>query len=98
MSQVDVTIMGVPYRLSCKDDEEAKLREVAALVDTKMCAIRDGSRIRGNDRIAVMACLSIAAELLVLKAPDAPIPENALSELREKTDSMTRLIESAMKP
>lgn len=98
MSQVDVTIMGLPYRLTCKDDEEAKLREAVSLVDKKMCAIRDGNRVRSNDRIAVMACLSMAVELLALKSPDAPIPEKALSEIREKMDSMTRLIESAMLP
>ena len=41
MIQVDVTIMGQPYKLACKEDEEAALRKAAAFVDRKMCAIRD---------------------------------------------------------
>ncbi|MBR7069385.1 MAG: cell division protein ZapA [Oxalobacter sp.] len=95
MSQLDVSIMGQAYRLSCRDEEEGKLRQAVAYVDGKMRAIRDAGRIRGTDRIAVMVCLSMAAELLTLKSPDAPLSEAALTELRQKVDAMTRIIDSA---
>jgi cell division protein ZapA len=59
--QIDVTIMGQPYRLVCKAEEERALREAAAFLDKKMTAIRDAGRVKGNDRIAVMAALGMAA-------------------------------------
>jgi cell division protein ZapA len=36
MIHLDVTIMGQPYKLVCKEDEEAALRKAAAFVDRKM--------------------------------------------------------------
>jgi cell division protein ZapA (FtsZ GTPase activity inhibitor) len=63
MIQVDVSIMGQAYRLACKEGEEATLQQAVAYLDKKMCAIRDSGKIKGNDRIAVMAALGIAAEL-----------------------------------
>jgi cell division protein ZapA len=62
MIHLDVTIMGQPYKLVCKEDEEAALRKAAAFVDRKMCAIRDAGKVKGTDRIAVMAALSMAGE------------------------------------
>ncbi|MBO4789423.1 MAG: cell division protein ZapA [Oxalobacter sp.] len=96
MSQLDVSIMGQNYRLSCRDEEEGKLLQAVAYVDGQMRTIRESGKIRGTDRIAVMACISMAAELLKHKSPDAPIPEGALTELREKIESMTRTIDSAI--
>jgi cell division protein ZapA len=45
MIHLDITIMGQPYRLVCKEDEERALREAAAFLDKKMCAIRDAGKI-----------------------------------------------------
>ena len=39
MIQIDVTIMGQPYRLACRDDEKDKLKEAVAYLDKKMCGI-----------------------------------------------------------
>ncbi len=96
MSQLDVSIMGQAYRLSCRDEEEDKLRQAVAYVDEKMRTIRDAGKIRGTDRIAIMVCLGMAAELLTLKSPNAPLSEAALSELRKKIDAMMRIIDSAI--
>ena len=72
MTQLSVNIMGQAYTLACKEGEEATLQQAVAYLDNKMCAIRDAGKIRGNDRIAVIAALGIAAELLSAKAPDGP--------------------------
>ena len=66
MIQLDVSIMGQPYKLACKEGEEGALQEAVAYLDGKMSAIRDAGKLKGNDRIAVMAALGIAAELLSL--------------------------------
>ena len=61
MTTLDVTIMGQPYRLVCKEGEELALKQAIAYLDERMNAIRDAGKIKGTDRIAVMAALGIAA-------------------------------------
>ncbi len=98
MIQIDVTIMGQPYRLACREDEEKKLREAVVYLDGKMCAIRDAGKLKGNDRIAVMAALAIAAEMLSTKSPDGPLSEMTLSEIRQKIISMNTVLDQALLP
>ena len=72
MIHLDVLIMGQSYRLGCKEGEQKTLREAVGYLDAKMCALRDTGRVKGTDRIAVMAALSVAAELLSVKSPQGP--------------------------
>jgi cell division protein ZapA len=98
MSNVDVNILGSSYRLVCKDGEERALREAAALLDKKMTVIRDTGKVKGNDRIAVMAALSMAAEFLTAKAPAGPLSEISLLEVQQKIAAMHRVLDSALTP
>jgi cell division protein ZapA len=65
--QIDVSILGQPYRLACSPETEAALLDAVARVDAEMTKVRSNSSVRGTDRIAVMAALSIASELLRLQ-------------------------------
>jgi len=96
MSQFDVTIMGQSYRLNCKDGEESTLQEAAAYLNERMCSIRDGGKVKGNDRIAVMAALGMAAELLLSKTPQGPLSELTLSEVKQKIAAMHIVLDSAL--
>lgn len=98
MIQVDVSIMGQPYKLACRAGEEATLLQAVAYLDERMCAIRDAGKIKGNDRIAVMAALGVAAELLSTKAVDGPFSDMALVEIKQKISAMHEVIESALAP
>ena len=98
MIQVDVTIMGQSYRLACKEGEERPLREAVAYLDDKMCAIRDAGKVRGNDRIAVMASIAIAAELLSMKSPRGPLSDITLSEFKQKMTHMHEVLDRALTP
>ena len=98
MIQLDVSIMGQGYRLACREGEEKMLREAVAYLDEKMCSIRDGGKIKGNDRIAVMASLAIAAELLATKSPNGPLFEMSMSEIRQKMETMNRVLDQALMP
>ena len=66
--QIDVSILGQAYRLACSSETEAALLDAVARVDSEMTAIRSNSQVRGTDRIAVMAALSLASELLKVQA------------------------------
>ena len=64
---LDVNIMGRNYRVSCADDEREALLAAVAYVDKKMTEIKAASKVAGTERIAVMAALNIANELLSIK-------------------------------
>jgi cell division protein ZapA len=63
-TQLDVTILGREYRIACAADEKPALLEAVAFLDARMREIRDTGKVAGVDRIAVMAALNIANELL----------------------------------
>lgn len=98
MIQLDVTIMGQPFRLVCKDDEERALREAASFLDKKMTAIRDAGRVKGNDRIAVMAALGMAAEFLSARSPQGPLSDMSLLDMQDKMAAMNKVLDSALTP
>ena len=64
---LDVNIMGRNYRVTCADDEREALLAAVAYVDKKMTEIKAASNVAGTERIAVMAALNIANELLSVK-------------------------------
>ena len=64
---IKVQILGKEYPVSCPADEQHDLLVAARYLDEKMREIRDNGRIIGTERIAVMAALNIAHELLQQK-------------------------------
>ncbi|WP_428608679.1 cell division protein ZapA [Sedimenticola sp.] len=61
---VTVRILDKEYRVACKQGEEESLIAAARLVDQKMREIRSSGKVLGTDRIAVMASLNLAHDLL----------------------------------
>lgn len=98
MTQLDVTIMGQAYKLACREGEEGALREAVAYLDGRMCMIRDAGKIKGNDRIAVMAALGIAAELLATKSPSGPLSDMTMAEVKQKILTMHAVLDAALAP
>jgi cell division protein ZapA len=98
MIHLDVTIMGQPYRLACKEGEQRTLREAVHYLDGKMCALRDSGKVKGNDRIAVMAALSVAAEFLSVKSPEGPLSDMSILEVKQKLEAMHTVLDAALTP
>lgn len=61
---VIVRILDKEYRVACNPGDEESLIAAARLVDQKMREIRSSGKVLGTDRIAVMASLNLAHELL----------------------------------
>jgi cell division protein ZapA len=59
-----VTILDKEYRVTCPDEEREALFSAAQLLDERMREIRGSGRVVGLERIAVMAALNFAHELL----------------------------------
>lgn len=98
MINLDVLIMGQPYRLACREGEQKTLREAVAYLDAKMCALRDSGKVKGTDRIAVMAALSVAAEFLSVKSPQGPLSDMSIMEVKQKLESMHVVLDSVLAP
>lgn len=98
MKQVNVTIMDIPYTLACREGEESKLLQAVSHLDQKMCAIRDAGKIRGTDRIAVMAALAISAELLSARQTDGPFAGLTISDANEHIAQMHAALDQALAP
>lgn len=64
---IEVSILGRNYRVSCADGEREALMRAVDYLDAKMGEIKNVGKVNGTDRIAVMAALNIAHELLSMK-------------------------------
>jgi cell division protein ZapA len=61
---LQIAIMGREFRVACPEDEQAGLLEAVDYLNKKMLEIRDGGKVIGLERIAIMAALNIAHEML----------------------------------
>ncbi|MEZ0231253.1 MAG: cell division protein ZapA [Methylophilaceae bacterium] len=65
---VDVNIMGREFKVSCTEDEREGLITAVNYLDKKMRDIRDTGKVIGIERIAIMAALNLAHELLTTRS------------------------------
>jgi len=64
---IEVDLLGRTYRVACTDGEREALMQAVAYLDRKMNEIRKAGKVLGAERIAVMAALNVAHELLSVK-------------------------------
>ncbi len=62
-----VKILDRELRVACPEEERAELLDAVAYLDRKMREIRDGGKVISVERIAIMAALNIAHELLTTR-------------------------------
>jgi len=61
---IEINILGRTYKVACSREEESALISAADYLDEKMRVIRDSSKVIGAERIAIMAGLNLAHDLL----------------------------------
>ncbi len=84
---VTVKILGKDYQVGCPDEQTHHLIDAALMLDNRMRDIRNSGRVIGVERIAVMAALNLAHELLKLKSEienTASDTDKRLQQLHEK--------------
>lgn len=64
---IEVQILGRSFRVACEQGEREALMQAVVYLDGKMSEIKKAGKVSGTDRIAVMAALNIAHELLSIK-------------------------------
>jgi len=87
---MDVSILGRQFRVACTEDEQPELKKAVSYLDAKMREIRDSGKVIGVERIAIMAALNMAHELLSVRVDGVDLGEvrRRMSEMRTKIDEV----------
>lgn len=91
-ARVTIRILEKEYQVACPPDERSALLDSAELLNAKMREIRDGGRVVGLERIAVMAALNIANELLRSRNRGEHLESKAKARVR----AMRERVETAL--
>ena len=86
IAQVSVRILDKEYQVACPAEERTDLLDSAEILNNKMREIRDSGRIVGLDRIAVMAALNMANDLMHAQALDEQLEGNYSDGLKSIAD------------
>lgn len=90
-AHVSVRILEKEYQVACPASERTDLLDSAEMLNAKMREIRDSGKVVGLDRIAVMAALNMANELLQTRAKDVALETSIgprLKVLNERVESI----------
>lgn len=89
-AHVTVRILEKEYHVACPAEEKADLLAAADMLNSKMREIRDSGKVVGLDRVAVMAALNIANDLLKAQGRDQELKDIVglrIKAMRERLDS-----------
>jgi cell division protein ZapA len=92
ITQVNIRILEKDYQISCPASERGALVDSAELLNAKMREIRDTGKVIGLDRIAVMAALNMANDLLRSRSTGEHIEGDA----RLRVQAMRERVEGAL--
>jgi cell division protein ZapA len=91
-AQVSVRILDKEYQVACPASERTDLLDSAEVLNAKMLEIRDSGRIVGLDRIAVMAALNMANDLLHAQARDRVMEGDVSMRLKIISDRVDSVL------
>ncbi len=91
-AQVSVRILDKEYQVACPANERTDLLDSAEVLNARMLEIRDSGRIVGIDRIAVMAALNMANDLLHAQARDRTFDGDVSSRLKLISDRVESVL------
>jgi cell division protein ZapA len=89
---LQINVMGREFRVACPDNEQKGLLEAVDYLNKKMNEIRDAGKIVGLERIAIMAALNIAHELLSTKVGGG----FDIAEIKRRMAHMETVLDQAM--
>ena len=92
LAQVSVRILDKEYQVACPAEERTDLLDSAEILNNKMREIRDSGRIVGLDRIAVMAALNMANDLIHAKARDQELEGGISDRLKIISDRVDHVL------
>jgi len=85
-------INGKTYHLRCPKDRQSELFNAANYLDNRMREISDNGQVRGTERVAVLAALNLAHELLISKEKS----NEYTSSLGQRIKGLQKKIENSL--
>jgi cell division protein ZapA len=89
---LQINVMGREFRVACPEEEQKGLLEAVEYLNRKMQEIRDNAKVVGLERIAIMAALNIAHELLSTRVGGG----FDIAEVKRRMASMETLLDQAL--
>ena len=89
---LQISVMGREFRVACPEDEQKGLLEAVEYLNKKMDEIRENGKVVGLERIAIMAALNIAHELLSIKVGGG----FDIAEVKRRMNHMETILDQAM--
>lgn len=91
MGQVSVTIAGRQYRMACDAGQEEHLVGLAKDVDTRIAQLRSAFGEIGDQRLTVMAAVTIADELHEARARIRALESDIEGQRDARASAMARI-------
>jgi cell division protein ZapA len=88
VAHVTIRILEKEYNVACPAEEKAALVASAELLNSKMREIRDSGKVVGLDRVAVMAALNLANELIRTQVQDQELKNIVNIRVRAMRDQL----------
>lgn len=89
-ARISIRILEKEYLIACPHEERSALLDAAEFLNGKMREIRDSGKVVGLDRVAVMAALNLANDLLKMQDKERRTEAengNRVRALRERIDA-----------
>jgi len=89
---VNISILGKELMVACPDGERDSLIAAARELDGRMRTIQDGGKVLGNERVAVMAALNLANDLIRQNGKSHAVP----ADFDSRIEALNRKIDAAL--
>ena len=92
-SPILVKISGKEYQIACPEEEKTGLIASAELLHNSMEEIRATGKIVGTDRIAVMAALNLAHDLITLQDDEGSDAKGMTQKILSMNDKVSAFLD-----
>ena len=90
---ITVTILDSDYRIACPEEERGALSHSVRTLNDRMRRIRDSGKVIGVERVAVMAALNMAHELLRHQAEKDDYVQTVNARIQRLQDRIQGVLE-----
>lgn len=90
--QVEINLLGRQFTIGTPVEERETLEQAVRLLEDKINTIQDSGRVMGVDKVAIMAALNIAHDLLKLRVGGGL----EMAEFQRKIRSMADAADAAI--
>lgn len=96
MEPITVRILDREYRIACPPEERQALLEASHFLDQRMRDIRDSGRVMQVEKIAIMAALNMAGEVLQAQQDQAQRHERVDLKIRQLAEKLDTALSTAV--